>query len=128
MGVAENLEKVNAQLAKAAADCGRIPSEVCLVAVSKCQPIEKILQAYEAGQRIFGESRIQEIEEKRHRLPSDIQWHLIGHLQSNKASRAIEIFSVIHSVDSAKLLGRIGQLSASAKRKTTVLLEVNVSG
>ena len=82
----------------------QIPSSVRLVAVSKTKPVSDILVAYNAGQRIFGENRVQELISKKDLLPEDIEWHLIGHLQSNKVKYIVPFISMIHSVDSFKLL------------------------
>lgn len=101
--------------------------KVNLVAVSKTQSIESILNLYQLGQRIFGENRVQELLEKQPQLPSDIQWHLIGHLQSNKVKQAVPIVAMIHSVDSIKLLSLLEKEAAKANRILPVLLQVKIS-
>ena len=103
----ENLERVRANVAAAAEKAGRDPRSVRLLAVSKTFPLSDILEAHEAGQLEFGENRVQELETKVPNGTSDIIWHLIGHLQSNKAEKAVELAEYIHSVDSVKLLNKI---------------------
>jgi len=126
--VAENLAKVKASLEEAAVKAGRAPSSVKLLAVSKTFPAADVLDAYAAGQRLFGENRVQELEEKAPALPKDIEWHLIGHLQSNKAAKAVALAPWLHSIDSEKLLERVERLAAESGAKPSLLLEVNVSG
>jgi pyridoxal phosphate enzyme (YggS family) len=122
------LERVREEIAVAAEDAGRLPESVTLVAVSKTFPKEAVEAAYAAGQRIFGENRVQELAEKRPALPDDIEWHLIGHLQSNKAAQAIALAHAIHSVDTEKLISRLNRLADAAPRKPRLLVEVNISG
>lgn len=122
--LAEIKERINA----AAASVGRFPDEVTLVAVSKTFPVENIMTAYQAGQRVFGENRISELIEKVPALPDDIQWHMIGHLQSNKAAKAVELTSCIHSVDSVKLINRLDRLAGENDVAPRILLEINISG
>src|SRR6476661_8685173 len=90
--------------------------KVRLVAVSKTKPVEDVLEAYQAGQRIFGENHVQELVEKHEQLPKDIEWHLIGHLQSNKVKYIAPFVSLIHSVDSIKLLAEINKQAAKNER------------
>lgn len=104
-----------------------IPAEVQIEAVSKFQPVRFIQEAYEAGQRIFGESRVQELMEKIPLLPTDIQWHFIGHLQTNKVKQLIGHTSMIESVDSEKLLTLIDVESRKKNVVTRVLLQVHVA-
>lgn len=104
-----------------------LPENVRLVAVSKTHPAEEILKAYEAGQRIFGENRPQEMRDKHAILPDDIQWHLIGHLQTNKIKYIIGFVSMIHSVDSASLLQELERQAAKHSRVIDVLLEIHIS-
>ena len=115
--VAEHLDRVRRSL----------PEGVTLVAVSKFHPAEVLLEAYHAGQRLFGESRVQELEEKRKVLPADIQWHFIGHLQTNKVRYIVPYISLIHSVDSVKLLAEIERQAARVGRVVDCLLEVHVA-
>lgn len=126
--VAEQLARVRQAVRQTAEQSGRPADAVELLAVSKTFPVEAILAAYQAGQRRFGESRIQELELKTAVLPDDIEWHLIGHLQSNKAAKAVEYAHWIHSVDSLKLLERLDRLAGDLGRQPNILLEVNLSG
>ncbi len=100
---------------------------VRLVAVSKFHPAEALMEAYEAGQRIFGESRVQELTAKQEVLPKDIEWHFIGHLQTNKVKYIVPFVSLIHSVDSEKLLAVIECEAAKCNRVVDCLLEVHVA-
>lgn len=111
---------------------GRSPSDVALVAVSKTMPPERVREAYHAGQRLFGENRVQEAVEKMEALQSDIgpdlTWHLIGHLQSNKVKPAVQHFALIESVDSVRLAKRLDRQAEAEGRRLPILLEVNVAG
>ena len=98
-----------------------------LIAVSKTQPVEKLQEAYDAGQRIFGENKVQEMEEKYHRLPKDIEWHMIGHLQTNKVKYIAPFVSLIHSVDSLKLLQEINKQGKKVNRQVPCLLQVFIA-
>ena len=104
-----------------------IPAGVELVAVSKTKPIEMIMEAYQAGQRIFGENYVQELVAKHPALPEDIQWHFIGHLQSNKVKQIAPFVSCIHSIDSEKLLIEVQKQAAKNQRTIQVLLQVHVA-
>ena len=104
-----------------------IPDHVKLVAVSKTQPVERILLAYHAGQRIFGENKVQELTEKQTQLLSDIKWHMLGHLQTNKVKYIAPFVSLIHSVDSLKLLKEIDKEAAKNKRMIDCLLEFYIA-
>ena len=104
-----------------------LPPEVQLVAVSKTHPVEKILEVYNLGQRVFGENKVQELREKQPLLPQDIQWHLIGNLQTNKVKYIAEFIDKIQSVDSAKLLEEINRQAAKNNRKIKVLLQVKIA-
>jgi len=106
---------------------GNLSSTCRLIAVSKTQPHEKIQQAYEAGQRIFGENKVQEMEQKFHALPKDIDWHLIGHLQTNKVKYITPFVSLIHSVDSVKLLEEINKQGKKIDRVVPCLLQVCIA-
>lgn len=115
-------------MADAAARAGRAPSDVRLIAVSKTFPIEAIRAAYDAGQTEFGENRVQEALQKIARSADmKIRWHLIGHLQSNKARKAAENFAAIHSVDSVDLLNRLDSAAAAAGRRPDVLVQVDLA-
>lgn len=104
-----------------------LPEGVTLVAVSKTHAADRILEAYHAGQRVFGENRVQELVPKYEELPKDIEWHLIGHLQSNKVKYIAPFVSLIHSVDSEKLLAEINKQAGKCGRKIDVLLQVFVA-
>ena len=104
-----------------------IPETVCLVAVSKTKPVELILQAYEAGQRIFGENKVQELCTKQAELPDDIKWHFIGHLQSNKVKYIAPFVSLIHSVDSLKLMQEINKEALKHNRIIHCLFEFHIA-
>ena len=131
MALAGNLVAVQARIAAAAARAGRDLSEITLVAVSKTHPPETIAEAYAAGLRHFGENRVQEGAQKvgalRARLPQ-ARWHLIGHLQRNKARDAAEYFDVIHSLDSLRLAEALETRCAVAGKVLSVLVEVNIGG
>ncbi|MBS1490911.1 MAG: YggS family pyridoxal phosphate-dependent enzyme [Bacteroidetes bacterium] len=106
----------------------RLATEKCeLVAVSKKQPIEKMKEAYDAGQRIFGENKVQELCMKQPLLPADILWHLIGHLQTNKVKQIVPFVSLIHSVDSYKLLEEINKQAKKINRIVNCLLQIHIA-
>jgi len=98
-----------------------------LIVVSKTHPVEKIKEGYEAGQRIFGENKVQELVAKQAELPKDIEWHMIGHLQSNKAKQLVPVVSLIHSVDSLKLLEEINKQAKKINRVVPCLLQVHIA-
>lgn len=127
-GIRDNLKKVNERIATAALRCGRTPSEVTLLAVSKTFPAEIVAEALVAGQCKFGENRVQELSKKAPLLPAECQWHLIGHLQQNKVRQALQYASVIQSVDSLPLLQRINRIAAEMQLEPEILLEINISG
>ena len=117
MSISSEIERLNNEL----------PSTVKLVAVSKFNPSEAIMEAYQAGQRIFGESRPQELLQKVQELPGDIQWHFIGHLQTNKLKMVLPYASLIHSVDSERLLMEINKYAVKNNLKVKCLLELFVA-
>ncbi len=123
-----NWENIQSRVALAAHRAGKKPEEITVVAVSKLFPAEAIRAAVESGIADIGESRVQEAEEKIKSLGGIARWHMIGHLQSNKAKRAIELFDMIQSVDSLKLAQLINQYAADANKKIECLLEINCSG
>lgn len=104
-----------------------IPESVKIVAVSKTKPVEDIQEAYETGQRIFGENKVQEMLNKFLKLPVDIDWHLIGHLQSNKVKQVVSMVGMIHSVDSLKLLNKIQTESQKINRVVPCLIQVHIA-
>ena len=126
--VKNNLETINEKIKKAALKVNRNPEEIKLVAVTKTATIEQIKEAISTGVNIIGENKVQEAKEKYQILTTDIEWHLVGHLQTNKVKYAIEIFDLIHSVDSIKLAKEIDRRSLQFGMITNVLVEVNVSG
>ena len=105
----------------------RVPPDVKIVAVSKTKPVSAIMEAYNAGQRLFGENRVQELLQKKDQLPSDISWHLIGHLQSNKVRSVVPFISMIQSVDSRKLLRVINDEAARTGRIIDCLLQIYIA-
>jgi pyridoxal phosphate enzyme (YggS family) len=130
MSVAANIASVQEQIATAARRAGRSPGDITLMAVSKTQPPERIREAYKAGQRLFGENRLQEFAAKRGALQDlrDAEWHMIGHLQTNKAARTAELFHAVDSVDSLKLAQKLDDAARKFGRKLDVLIEINVGG
>lgn len=123
MDIASRLNRIRGQIEIAARSVGREPEDVTLIAVSKTVGIEAIREAYDAGQRHFGESRLQEAMPKTEALPDDIVWHFVGTLQSNKAKRAAQLFDVIHTLESESQLREI----AKAGRDIDGLIEVNIA-
>jgi len=128
VSIAENVAQVRERIARAAARVRRNPESISLMAVSKTVEPVRIHEAYAAGLRIFGENRVQEFEEKSAGLSDlkDAEWHLIGHLQSNKAKKAAELFHAIDSVDSLRLAERLNQAAAESNKRLDVLIEVKV--
>jgi len=126
--IKNNLKIINEKMKKAALKVNRKPEEIKLVAVTKTATTEQIKEAINAGVKIIGENRVQDAKEKYQILTADIEWHLIGHLQTNKTKYAVEIFNCIHSVDSIKLAQEIDKRSKQFEKKIDVLVEVNVSG
>lgn len=126
--VAAHLNAVRARIRQAALRVNRRPEDITLVAVSKTKPIEAIEEAYAAGQRIFGENYAQELESKALALKhlADIEWHFIGHLQSNKCKQVVPFARAIHTIDSEKLASRIATIASELGRVVDVLIEVNV--
>jgi pyridoxal phosphate enzyme (YggS family) len=122
---AARLESVEHRIAEACAQAGRTRDSLRLLAVSKTKPPEAVREAVDCGLRLFGENKVQEAQAKIPQCPSGLEWHLIGHLQSNKAKIAANLFHMIHSVDSLKLLDALDQ---HAETLLPVLLQVNVSG
>ena len=115
--ISENIQQIHRDL----------PKQATLVAVSKYYPVEAIEEAYAAGQRVFGESRVQELREKAERLPKDIQWHFIGHLQPNKVKYIAPWVSLIHAVDTPKLLAEINRQGERCQRVIPCLLQLHVA-
>jgi len=128
MPIAENIAQVRARIAAAAARVRRKPEDITLMAVSKTVEPERIHEAYEAGLRVFGENRVQEFEKKAAVLADlkEAEWHLIGHLQSNKAKKATELFSAVDSIDSLHLAEKLNQAAGQAGKTLHVLIELKV--
>ncbi|MBY0759460.1 MULTISPECIES: YggS family pyridoxal phosphate-dependent enzyme [Sellimonas] len=125
--IKENLKEVEERIQKACERAGRNRDEVTLVAVSKTKPLQMIEEAYDAGIRVFGENKVQELAEKHEKLPGDIRWQMIGHLQRNKVKNIIDKVDLIHSVDSIRLLETIEKEAEKKNVTANVLLEVNMA-
>ena len=123
----ENLQKVEERIAAACMRAGRRREDVTLIAVSKTKPVDMLREAYDLGIRVFGENKVQELTEKYDRLPEDIRWHMIGHLQTNKVKYIVGKTELIHSVDSLKLAEMIEKESQKHGCVTDILVEVNVA-
>lgn len=117
MSIAKNLTEIKSQL----------PAHVTLVAVSKTKPVSDLMEAYNAGQRIFGENKIQEMTEKWEEMPKDIEWHMIGHVQTNKVKFMAEYVSLVHGVDSFKLLEEINKQAKKHNRVIACLLQIHIA-
>ena len=117
MSIAENIQSIKSKL----------PDTVKLVAVSKTKPVEDIMSAYDTGQRIFGENKVQELQKKYEVLPKDIEWHMIGHMQSNKVKYIAPFVSLVHGVDSLKLLNVINKEGIKNNRVIPCLLQVHIA-
>lgn len=126
--VAENLERVRSQIAEAAQKSGRAVNEIELVAISKTHEAEKVRAAFDAGQELFGESRVQEARAKIPLLPSAARWHFVGRLQKNKVRHALPLFELFHSIDSVDLARQMDRIAEEEGLRPRVLLEVNVAG
>ncbi len=128
MSIASNLDAVRARITAAARRCNRNPEDIALMAVCKTFPPEAIREAYTAGQKLFGENKVQEFEKKVAAVADlkDATFHMIGHLQSNKSRRAAELFYAVDSVDSIKLAERLNTAAAELNKILPVLLEINV--
>lgn len=128
MSVSDNIRAVRERITRAAACVGRSPESITLMAVSKTVEPERIKEAYAAGLRVFGENRVQEFGEKAPALADlkDAAWHLIGHLQSNKARKAVELFHAVDSVDSLRLAEKLNQAAEQTGKKLPVLIEIKV--
>jgi hypothetical protein len=126
--IARNLKRIREQIAETALSCGRAPESITLLAVSKTFPVEIISQAIAAGQYLFGENRVQEAEAKIHALEGDsrLEWHLVGHLQTNKARKAAECFDLIHSLDSLKLAMKLNEAGLERKKPVATLLQIDL--
>jgi PLP dependent protein len=130
MPITENVAVVRERIARAVKRAGRRTEDIALMAVSKTNPPENIRAAYDAGLRLFGENRVQEFAGKAEALRDlhDAEWHMIGHLQTNKAARTAELFHAVDSVDSLKLAEKLDAAARNLGRKLNVLVEINVGG
>jgi pyridoxal phosphate enzyme (YggS family) len=130
MSIAENIAAIQHRINSASRRAGRTAEEIVLMAVSKTHPPERIREAYCAGLRLFGENRVQEFAGKASALAdlSGAEWHLIGHLQTNKTGKTVELFSAVDSVDSVKLAEKLDAVARGLGKKLTVLVEINVGG
>ena len=125
--ISENLKQVRENIVRACEKAGRDPAEVTLIAVSKTKPVSMLKEAYDEGVRCFGENKVQEIQEKFGLMPSDVKWHMIGHLQRNKVRYLMDKACLIHSVDSVRLAQEISKEAEKAGIVMPVLIEVNVA-
>ncbi len=130
VSISANIAKLQEQIAAAAKRSGRQAADVALMAVTKTHPAEKIREAYQAGLRLFGENRVQEFVGKASALRdlAGADWHMIGHLQTNKAGKAVELFSAVDSVDSVKLAEKLNGAAQASGKKLGVLIEINIGG
>jgi pyridoxal phosphate enzyme (YggS family) len=130
MSIAANISSIRERIIAAARHAGRNPDDVTLMAVSKTQPPERIREAYNAGIRVFGENRVQEFAAKIEALRDlcAAEWHMIGHLQTNKATKTVELFRSVDSLDSLKLAEKLDAGARTLSRKLDVLIEINVGG
>ena len=126
--IGENLERVRSEIADAAQKSGRSPDEIELIAISKTHDAEKVRAAHEAGQILFGESRVQEARIKIPELPSSLRWHFVGHLQKNKIRHALPLFELFHGIDSLDLARDLNRVAEEEGMHPRILLEVNVAG
>lgn len=124
----DNLKAVQEKVAKAAEKAGRDLEEITLIAVSKTKPIPVVKSVYDLGVRDFGENKVQELDDKSERLPGDIRWHMIGHLQRNKVKYIVDKVALIHSVDSLRLAETIDKEAKKKGVVVPILIEVNVAG
>lgn len=129
MSIADNLARLHKQIADACRRSNRPESDVALMAVSKVHPVEVILEAYAAGQRLFGENRVQEFQDKSQHLTelTGAEFHLIGPLQSNKTNRAAELFDSVDTVDSLKIAQRLNSAAAALKKRMPIMVEIKLS-
>lgn len=125
--VQENLKNVEQKIQTACDKCGRARDEVTLIAVSKTKPIEMLQEAYDYGCRDFGENKVQELVDKYEKMPKDIRWHMIGHLQRNKVKYIVDKVYMIHSVDSLRLAEEISKEAVKKNVTVSILVEVNVA-
>jgi pyridoxal phosphate enzyme (YggS family) len=130
MMISQNISTIRERIETAAARAGRPAAGIALMAVTKTHPAERIREAHEAGLRLFGENRVQEFAEKAAALAdlNNAQWHMIGHLQTNKAARTAELFTAVDSVDSVKLAEKLDLAARKLGKRLGVLIEINIGG
>lgn len=130
VSISENIAQLHERIANAARRAGRPADEISLMAVTKTHPPERIREAHNAGLRLFGENRVQEFSGKASALAnlSAAEWHMIGHLQNNKAGKAVDLFSAVDSVDSVKLAERLNTAAQASGKKLPILIEINIGG
>jgi pyridoxal phosphate enzyme (YggS family) len=130
MAISENIAVIHQRIADAVRRAGRSAGDVALMAVTKTHPPERIREAYAAGLRLFGENRVQEFATKANALADlgEAEWHMIGHLQTNKATKSVELFSTVDSLDSVKLAEKLDAAACKLAKKLPVLMEINVGG
>ena len=126
--IPQNLARIHERMESAANRSGRDIADIHLVAVSKTHPPDTIRSAWDAGQRVFGENRVQDALPKMPDLPAETEWHFIGHLQTNKIRKALPHFALFHGIDNSDLARQMNRISGELGLKTRILLEVNVSG
>jgi hypothetical protein len=126
--IPQNLARIHERMESAANRSGRDIADIRLVAVSKTHPPDTIRSAWDAGQRVFGENRVQDALPKMPDLPAEMEWHFIGHLQTNKIRKALPHFALFHGIDNSDLARQMNRISGELGLKTRILLEVNVSG
>lgn len=128
MTVRENLQLIRERIEKAAQRAGRKSEEVILIAVTKTVEVPRILEAIEAGVTHIGENKVQEAQKKIEEIGKGVTWHMIGHLQTNKVKQALELFQLIHSVDSLRLARELSEKAKARRQKIDILIQVNVAG
>lgn len=128
MGIQEKYLEVLRRIEDSATKVGKSAGDIELVAITKTVPVDRLLEAWSLGLKVFGENRVQEASKKKPMLPEDISWHLVGHLQTNKVKQAVEIFDLIHSVDSIRLAKEISRRAGQNGKIQDVLIQVNTSG
>jgi pyridoxal phosphate enzyme (YggS family) len=126
--IADRLQRIRERIASAAGRAGRDPGSITLVGVSKTVPPEQIMEAVEAGLADLGENRVQEARDKAPHLPGTVRWHLVGHLQANKANHAARMFQVVHSIDSVDILERLERAAEREGRRMTAMAQVDLAG
>lgn len=127
MSISENIKNVCEKVANTAIRSGRKPDDIRIVAISKTHTIDIIKEAYDCGLKAFGENRVQEASSKIPLLPNDIEWHMVGHLQSNKAKTAVEFFNVIQSVDSFKIASKLEEHCVEFNKSVNVMIQIDLA-